>query len=69
MVIRQLVCLDILSDHNQKCSDKCQFWSQNVQCPTVTSSTEPLLLDNTFYIDIIVVSLPLTNAMLSFSFA
>ena len=32
-------CLDILSDQNQKCSDECQYWSENVQCPTTISST------------------------------
>ena len=32
-------CLDILSDQNQKYSDKCQFWWENVQCPTTISST------------------------------
>ena len=24
-------CLDILSDENQNCSDKCRFWSENVR--------------------------------------
>ena len=32
-------CLDILSDQNQNCSDKCQFWSENVRCPITISST------------------------------
>ena len=31
--------LDRLSDKNQKCSDKYQIWSENVQCPTVILST------------------------------
>ena len=33
-------CLDILSDQNQECSDECQFWSENVRCPTIISSTD-----------------------------
>ena len=32
-------CLDILSEQNQKCSDECQFWSENVRCLTIISST------------------------------
>ena len=33
------LCLDILSDQNQKCSDNSQFCSENVQCLTIISST------------------------------
>ena len=32
-MIRPIFCLYILSDQKQKCSDKHQFWSENVQCP------------------------------------
>ena len=33
------ICLDILSDQNQNCSDSQQFWQENVLCPTTISST------------------------------
>ena len=34
-----IICLDILSDQSQNCSDNLQFWSENVRCPTTISST------------------------------
>ena len=36
---KSVFCLDILSDQNQKCSDKCQYWLENVRCPTTISNT------------------------------
>ena len=40
-------CLDILSDQNQKYSDKCRFLLENVQCPTTISSTVMDIRDTT----------------------
>ena len=34
-----IICLNILSDQSQNCSDNLQFWLENVPCPTTISST------------------------------
>ena len=45
---KSIFCLDILSNQNQKCSDKHQVWSENVRCPTTISSTGYNILKRLF---------------------
>ena len=56
-----------MSDQNQKCSDKCQCWLENVRCPTTISSIELYIMQLRMYFLLMLFGMLIIRSVTSWS--